>query len=43
MVFHENRMPAAILMKYQTFFFLKTGKDVAKFVVCCSRDWCIKG
>ena len=28
-----------ILMKYHTFFFSKIGEDVAKFVVCCSRDW----
>ena len=25
------------------FFFLKIGKDVAKLVVCCSRDWRFKG
>ena len=28
-----------ILMKYHTLFFSKVWKDVAKFVVCCSRDW----
>ena len=27
-----------ILMKYHTFFFSKIRKDIAKFVVCCSRD-----
>ena len=32
-----------ILMKYHTLFFSKIGKDVAKFVVCCSRDWHLKG
>ena len=28
-----------ILMKYHTLFFPKIRKDIAKFVVCCSRDW----
>ena len=32
-----------ILMKYQTLFLSKSRKDVAKFVVCCSRDWPFKG
>ena len=32
-----------ILMKYHTLFLLKTRKDYAKFVVCCSRDWRFKG
>ena len=32
-----------ILMKYFTLFFLKIRKDVAKFVVCCSRDRRFKG
>ena len=32
-----------ILMKYHTLFFSKIGEDVAKFVVCCSRDWRFKG
>ena len=32
-----------ILMKYHTLVFLKIRKDVAKFVVCCSRDQCFKG
>ena len=31
MIFHENRRPS------------KIRKDVAKFVVCCSRDWGFKG
>ena len=31
------------IMKYHTLFFMKTSKDVAKFVVCCSRDWHFKG
>ena len=37
--FHENRL----LMNYHTLFFLKIGKDVEKFVVCCSRVWRFKG
>ena len=28
-----------ILTKYHTLFFSKNKKDVAKIVVCCSRDW----
>ena len=28
-----------ILMKYHTLFFSKIREDVAKFGVCCSRDW----
>ena len=28
-----------ILMKHHTLFFFKIGKDVTKFVVCCSCDW----
>ena len=32
-----------VLMKYHTLFLSKTRKDVAKFVVCCSRDWRFKG
>ena len=32
-----------ILMKHHTLFFSKIGKDVAKFAVCCSRDWRFKG
>ena len=28
-----------ILMKHQTLFLSQTRKDVAKLVVCCSRDW----
>ena len=30
-------------MIYHTLFLLKIRKDVAKFVVCCIRDWCFKG
>ena len=32
-----------ILMNYHTLFISKIVKDVAKFVVCCSRDWRFKG
>ena len=32
-----------ILMIYRTLFLLKIRKDVAKFAVCCSRDWHFKG
>ena len=32
-----------ILMLYYTLFLSKIGKDVSKFVVCCSRDWRFKG
>ena len=32
-----------ILMKYHALFLSKTKKDVAKFVVHCSRDWGFKG
>ena len=31
-----------ILMKYHTLILSKTRKHVAKFVVCCSRDWRFK-
>ena len=29
-------------MEYRTLFFSKIKKEVAKCVVCCSRDWCFK-
>ena len=32
-----------ILKKYHTLFFSKIGKDVNKFVICCSCDWRFKG
>ena len=32
-----------ILTKYHPLIFLKIGKDVSKFVVCCSCDWRFKG
>ena len=31
-----------LLMKYHTLFLSKIRKDVAKFVVCCSRDFRFK-
>ena len=31
------------LMKYHTLFFSKIRKDVAKYVICCSRDWRFQG
>ena len=41
MIFHENRL-LANLMKYHSLFFRKIREDVAKFVVCCNRDWRIE-
>ena len=40
MVFHENRLLAddSNVISY-LIFVKKIGKDVAKFVVCCSCDW----
>ena len=32
-----------ILMIYHTLFLLKIRENVAKFVVCCSRDWRFNG
>ena len=32
-----------ISMKYHSLFLSKIRKDVAKFVVCYSRDWLFKG
>ena len=54
MTFHENRLLAddsheisflilTILMKYHSLILSKIRKDVAKFVVCCSGDWRLKG
>ena len=42
MIFHENRLLADDSHEI-SYLFLKIGKDVAKFVVCCSRDWRFKG
>ena len=44
MIFHENRLPADDSHEISyLIFFLKIRKDVAKFVVCCSRDCHLKG
>ena len=40
MIFHENRLLAD---NSHALYFSKIRKDVAKFVVCCSLDWCFKG
>ena len=40
---HVRRIWQTILMKYHTLFLSNTRKDVAKFIVCCSRDWRFKG
>ena len=39
MIFHENRLLADDSHVISYLIFVKIGKDVAKFVVCCSRDW----
>ena len=38
MIFHENH-----LLEISCLIFSKIGKDVTKFVVCCSCDWRFKG
>ena len=44
MIFHENCLLADVshgqtfLMKHHTLFLSEIGKDVAKFVVCCSLE-----
>ena len=38
MIFHGKRLLADIFHEISYLIFLKTRKDVAKFVVCCSRD-----
>ena len=43
MVFHENRLLAEDSDEKSYLIFSKIGKDVAKFVVCCSHDWRFKG
>ena len=39
MIFHENRLLADDSPEISQLIFVKIKKDVAKFVVCCSRDW----
>ena len=43
MIFHENRLLADKSYELVYLFFSKIRKDVAKFVVCCSRGWRFKG
>ena len=43
MIFHENRLPPDDSHEISSLFLSKIRKDVAKFVVCCSRDWHFKG
>ena len=42
MIFHENPLLADDSHIYSYLNLSKIGKDVAKFVVCCSRDWHFK-
>ena len=39
MIFHENRLLADDSHEISYLIFSKNKKDVAKMVVCCSRDW----
>ena len=39
MIFHENRLLADDSHEISYLIFSKIGKDVSKFVVCCSCDW----
>ena len=43
MIFHENRLLADDSQEILYLIFSKIKKDVAKGVVCCSRDWRFKG
>ena len=43
MVFHENRLPADDSHEISKIICWKIRKDVAKFAVCCSRDWRLQG
>ena len=42
MIFYENRLLADDSHEYHTLFLSETGKDVAKFVVCCSPDCALR-
>ena len=42
MIFHKNCLMEDNSHEISYLFFSKTRKDVAKFVVCCSRDWRFK-
>ena len=39
MIFHENHLLADDSHEISYLIFSKIGKDVAKFVLCCSCDW----
>ena len=43
MIYHENHLLADDSHEISFLIFLKIGKNVAKYVVCCSRDWPFKG
>ena len=43
MIFRENRLLADDFHEIAYLIFSKNKKDVAKFVVCYSRDWRFKG
>ena len=43
MIFHENCLLADNSCVILCFIFSKIRKDVARFFVCCSRDWRFKG
>ena len=43
MIFDENCLLADNSHQISYHFFSKIKKDVANFVVCCSRDWRFKG
>ena len=42
-IFHENRLLADDSHENIIPYFFTSGKDVLKFVVCCSCDWRFKG
>ena len=43
MLFHENRLPADDTHEISYLILVENTENVAKFVVCCSRDWHFKG
>ena len=43
MIFHENRLLGDDSHEISYLIFSIIGKDVVKFVVCCSCDWRFKG
>ena len=43
MIFHKNRLPADDSHVIPYLIFSKTRKDVAQYIVCCSRDRLLKG